>query len=191
MTAPLPAVPPEAVPPEAVPLDTGARTLWPVPADRPALRILPVPETEPPFDPDPCWDRPRLRAVRELPLDWTGGAGDAPGGAQPEPPSGPPGARRAAWRLVNAYLDVLHGRRPWEQLLPTSTPDGAEWLRRELAGPPQPTRRVRMQSLHVAEPTPGSAEVVVVLADHRGVWALALHLLHRDGTWRCDHFETV
>ncbi len=180
MTAPLPAEPLEP---------------WPVPADRPALRILPVPETEPPFDPDPCWNRPRLRAVRELPLDWTGGAVDPlavePAPTRPQPPSGPPGARRAAWRLVNAYLDVLHGRRPLEQLLHTATPDGAEWLRRELAGPPQPTRRVRMQSLHVAEPRPGSAEIVVILADHRSTWALTVHLLHRDGSWRCDHFETV
>lgn len=176
MTAPLPADP-----------DGPAH----LPAEHPALRILPAPDTEPPFDADPWQPRPRLRSVNELPLPWGRRPAGSPQPAPVQPPSGPPGARRAAWRLVNAYLDVLSGRRPLDQLLRTATPVGADCLRRELVGSPKPGRRISLQSVHVAEPMPGSAEVVVVLTDPATAWAVAVQLQHRAGQWRCAHFETV
>jgi hypothetical protein len=181
MTAPLPLEPAPFSAPAA-------------PAQRPMLRILPVPRTEPAFDPDPFWDRPHLHAVpdpgTELPLPWAH-RGRAEPATRTEPPSGPPGARRAAWRLANGYVDVLHGRRPPIQLTRFATADGSACLHRELAGRPEPGRQVRLQSLHVSEPVPGVAEAAAVLTAADQVWAVAFRLENRDGQWRCAHFETV
>lgn len=182
MATPLPADPlPEPIPgpyPRLVPDD-----------DRAALRVLPPPDTEPDHDPDPYWTCPRLSAVRTaLPLAWDAPVDDDAAGA--DLGEHPPGAQRAAWRLVNGYLEVLAGRRPASQLAGPATPAAARQL---IQVAPNPQLRLRLFRLHVIEQLPGRAEVVVLLTDlDRGqVLAIALRLVHADGAWRCADFQGI
>jgi uncharacterized protein DUF6459 len=158
-----------------------------LPDNDPAIRVCPVADTDPPYDRDPFWDRPRLRPVPE--------AVAAAPVADVEPPtgpeSGPPGAELAAHRLVHAYLDVLHGRRRPSQLTALATVRGTERLYRALGEPGQPWRRVRLGRLHVAEPLPGIAECAAVLREAGSAWALAFRLEHRGGAWQCTDADSV
>lgn len=179
MTTPLPADPPAPFPPMGAHL-----TAVPEPG---TLRILPVPDTEPDHDPDPYWARPRLAAVPgQLPLRWypSGGVDD-----DTDPPYRPPGAQRAAWLLINGYLEVLAGRRPASQLAGTATADAARQLSRVA---PDPRRRLRLYRLHVTEQQPGRADVVVLLDDVPAgrVSAIGMLLVHTDGGWRCADFQS-
>ncbi|GIL31284.1 Rv3235 family protein [Actinocatenispora comari] len=156
--------------------------------DRGALRVLPPPDTEPDPDPDPYWERPRLSAVgTELPLAWSPAADDSD---DADPAEHPPGAQRAAWVLINGYLEVLAGRRPASQLAGPATPAAARQL---IQVTPDPKRRLRLFRLHVIEQLPGRAEVVVLLTDldREQVFAVALRLVHLDGVWRCADFQDV
>ncbi|BCJ33343.1 hypothetical protein Athai_08460 [Actinocatenispora thailandica] len=181
MATPLPADPfPEPIPgpyPRLVPDD-----------DLGALRVLPPPDTEPDHDPDPYWVRPRLSAVAPRPPRARPAADDDADGA--DPGEHPPGAQRAAWLLINGYLEVLAGRRPASQLAGPATPAAARQL---IQVTPNPQRRLRLFRLHVIEQLPGRAEVVVLLTDlDRGqVLAIALRLVHADGSWRCADFQGV
>jgi hypothetical protein len=151
------------------------------------LRVLPAPDPEPPYDPDPYWERPRLRAVPDqLPIEWAGRA--RPGRGDATPPHEPPGARRAAWLLVNGYLDVLRGRRRAEQLAATAIGDGADQLRQVR---PRPGRRVRLHGLYVVQSVPGKAEVVVTLGDAGRISALTIQLVRHGNGWRCAHFQML
>lgn len=182
MATPLPVDPlPEPIPARSYPR--------PVEDDRATLRVLPPPDTEPEPDPDPYWMRPRLSAVgAELPLTWAPPADDTDDDADPD--EHPPGAQRAAWLLINGYLEVLAGRRPASQLAGTATPAAARQL---VQVTPNPQRRLRLFRLHVIEQLPGRAEVVVLLTDldREQVFAVALRLVHTDGAWRCADFQVV
>lgn len=156
MSSPLPCEPPPTQP-SAPPA--------PHPDQRPVLTIVSAPDCEPPFDPDPFWARPRLRPVPDVPEPPADRASAADRPMPDDHRPGPAGATLATRRLVAAYLDALHGRRPAAQLVRLATADGADHLRRALSAPISPRRRIRLQSLHVAEPLPGVAEAVDT---HRG-----------------------
>lgn len=158
-----------------------------LPDDDTAICVCPVTDTDPPYDRDPFWDRPRLRPVPQ-PV--------APQPARPapeaaEPAGGPPGAQLAAHRLVHAYLDVLHGRRRPSQLTALATVRGMERLQLALGEPGQPWRRVRLGRLHVTEPLPGIAECAAVLREAGSAWALAFRMEHRSGAWQCTDADSV
>jgi hypothetical protein len=170
---------------------------------RPLLRIRPAPDTEPPFDAEPQWTRPNLAVPDqhqpELPIVWKrrrrktslgvrcaaratlgGGAG------------GSPEARRAAHYFLTLYREVLHGLRPPRHLARLSTPDGLGHLTGDLGAPgPRRSRPSRLQSLHVAEPQAGIAEVAAVLDDGDRAWAVALRFERHDGSWLCAYFRSV
>jgi len=149
------------------------------------LRILPVPDTEPPADAEPYWaaGRPRLVREPELPLVRPHAA-PAPSAATP---AGVPGAELAARRFVRAYLDVLSGRRRVDQLAALSTEDCLVQLREDLTGQ---RHSVRVQRIRHTEPAPGVAECVAVIEDSDRNWALAFRLEHQGG-WRCVHLERI
>lgn len=157
------------------------------PRRRPSLRVLPAPDPEPPYDPDPYWERPRLRAVPDqLPIEWAGRARTGRGGATP--PNEPPGARQAAWLLANGYLEVLRGQRRAEQLAASGIGAGVDQLKEVR---PRPDRRVFLHGLYVVQSVPGKAEVVVTLRDAERISALTIQLVRQHTGWRCAHFQMV
>lgn len=167
MTVPIPVAPP-------VPL-------------HPRLRVVPAPDPDPPYDPEPYWERPRLRAVPDqLPIEWAGRSRRGRAGAAG--PAEPPGARQAAWLLVNAYLEVLRGRRRAGQLAATAVGEDVEQLR---AVHPQPDRHVTLRRLYVTGSVPDKAEVVVTLDEAGRVWALTIQLVRLPCGWRCAYFRMV
>lgn len=186
MTAPAQSMPASPVQPQPrMPVLSAVPAL--LPADDPAMRVCPVADTDPPYDRDPFWDRPRLRPVPE-PLSTPPATPEPP---VVEPATGPPGAQLAAHRLVHAYLDVLHGRRRLSQLTALATVRGMERLQLALGEPGQPWRRVRLAKLHVTEPLPAAAECIVLLHEASSVWALAFRLEHRGGAWHCTDADSV
>lgn len=179
------------------------------PAQRPLLTIRPAPDTEPPFDTEPRWTGPvetgPERRQPELPIAWKrhrrratrggrttrgGRAGACLGGT-----GGPPEARKAAHYFLTLYREVLHGLRPPRHLARLSTPDGLEHVTDDLGTPgPRRSRPSRLQSLHVAEPRPGIAEVTAVLDDGDRTWAVALRFERRAAEvsgWLCSYFRSV
>ncbi len=170
----------------------GRAALALAPAAAPALRLLAVPASEPPFD-DEVVSRPTLRLVpapvhrlvRALPapVDGLTGKGDLPD------------ARPFAQALVQRLLEVCGGVRPVPQLQRDTTPGLYAELERALlhrprtAGPRPGARDVR--SVHVQQPTFGVAEVCATVrrGDRWGAIALRLEAVH--GRWRCTRMTGV
>lgn len=172
----------------------------------PALRLLPAPPSEPPYD-DELVPRPVLRLVgasapvpaapivpvpRAMPVALRllpGGADDDEPGPVRTPRADLPSPRPFAHALVQRLLEVLAGLRPVAQLRPDTSLELFEELehavrRMPLTTGPRPTRR-DVRSLHVQEQEDGVAEVCATV--HRGsrAGALALRLEGVNGGWRC------
>jgi hypothetical protein len=188
---------------------------------RPAVRLRPAPSSEPPFTDEDVsrWPAPEqltldlFEATRRgagRPPDRRQRPGPTPAGparrpAGPLPPgalvTATPEATRAAHRFVGTCLEVLNGYRPPGQLRPLLDPASAADLLPELSratarsGPPRrrSTRPgVHLRRLRVCEPRPAAVEVAAVLAGTGGrVWAMALRLEHRRGTWLCTALQVL
>jgi hypothetical protein len=227
--------------------DTSAAV--PTPALRPAgpaIRLVPVPRSEPPTDEElqaSGLEAPALTTML-LPLDLPGGqrsrrrgrSGNETG-PPPAPRSDPPiasdrataveapsPARIATRRFLSTCLEVLGGFRPVTHLRPFCFPDrftdiaerllgkqprgavirsrGLAYQSRAMAGRAAPPRagrsnqtgpgdRVSVRRVQVCEAINGVAEIAVVLARREQVWAMALRMECRGGTWLCNHLEVL
>ena len=177
-------------------------------ADRPALRALAIPETEP--APDLGAYCGRLRGAEAvgvveqptLSLALVTAAGgfavnpvDPPYvsfGPRPTPSSELPDARAWAGRMVQAVLEILGGVRPVAQLVRWASADVYDGLQRRAALAtvrPRPARRAMVRSVRVCEPADGVVEASAVVVARGRVQAVALRLEGVDGRWRMTALE--
>lgn len=166
----------------------------------PALRLLPVPVSEPPYDDElPV----RLAAPATAPLGPLRGLAPAPlrlvpalppvvgdeDGPVRTPVSDLPPARPVARALVQGLLEVLAGVRPVSQLQRSTTPELFLQLEQVVHGRPRATgaRPVTgaVRSLHVQERPEGVAEVCATVRRGPRMAAIALRLEGVGGRWCC------
>jgi hypothetical protein len=151
----------------------------------PALRLRPVPVTEP---------QPALRVVPDvdpvtadphqtlLPLDLV-----LPPRRSPGLPAGEPAPRGFALRFTQAALEVIAGLRPPAQLQAWTTDDVHAALQHRHAAVLRAaarSRRLRVRSVHVATPREGVAEVAAVVGDDVRYRAMAFRMEDRNQRWR-------
>lgn len=167
----------------------------------PALRLLPVPVSEPPYDDE----LPRRTVPFTAPLGPLRGLAPAPLRLVPALPATPaedaaddlvrtpvsdlPPARPVAHALVQGLLEVLAGVRPVSQLQPGTTPELFAQLETFVHGRPRSagarplTGAVR--SLHVQERPEGVAEICATVRRGPRMAAVALRLEGIGGRWCC------
>lgn len=166
-----------------------------------ALRVLPLPTTEPPVV-DPRTVRgPSVFVQGSLAVDFSGPGAD-PGldecedhyfAEQPTPTALLPDPCAFAVGMVRTILEAMDGLRPPDQLARYVSPDVYATVHRRARLARRDTARrrqaARIRTVHVCQPADGVAELAVVL-QHRGrVRALALRLRGLDGRWRVCAFE--
>lgn len=165
----------------------------------PALRLLPVPVSEPPYDdelpvsaagPGPSRALGPLRSLGLLRLV-PEPASDDETEAGPTRPQGVrlPPARPVAHALAQGLLEVVAGVRPLAQLRTLADPELYARLERNLrllprAGGVRPTGGA-VRSLHVQERPEGVAEVCATVRRGARSAAVAFRLDAVDGAWRC------
>lgn len=175
----------------------------------PALRLLPAPPSEPPYD-DEIAVRPALRLVGAPFTARPTPAAPPPPAVCPVPPAlrlvpgraddddpGPartplaelPSPRPFAHALVQRLLEVLAGLRPVGQLQPDTSAELFEQLEQQVQAHrrpfgPRPTRR-DVHSVHVQEHADGVAEICATVRRGNRTGALALRLEGVNGGWRC------
>lgn len=182
-----------------------ASPLAPVSTGQPALRLLPVPPSEPPYDDElPGWHPslpvpvraapPRrssspLRLVPPLP------APDDDDGPVRTPRADLPSPRPFAHALVQRTLEVFAGLRPVSQLQRDTTLELYDELVRLVSSRPRPTGacppRSAVRSLHVQERPEGVAEVCATVQRGARAGAVALRLEGINGHWRCTELVGV
>lgn len=167
----------------------------------PALRLLPVPPCEPPYDdelpvrptvaPAPLGPLralapPPLRLVPALPATAADDDEDLP---RRTPVSDLPPARPVAHALVQGLLEVMSGVRPVSQLQRGTTPELFAQLEQVVHGRPRAVgaRPVTgaVRSLHVQERPEGVAEVCATVRRGPRLAAVALRLEGIGGRWTC------
>lgn len=176
-----------------------------------ALRLLPAPCSEPPYDDE----LPRVPALRLVPGT---GAGPATPPVSPtrlrvvpdvqltllglldEPPPRTPSAelpapRAFAHALVQRVLEIRAGLRPLPQLQRDTTPALFLELEKRMAGLPRATgsrpTRADVRSLHVQQRPDGVAEVCATVRRGARTVALALRLEGERGRWVCTDLVWV
>jgi hypothetical protein len=174
----------------ALPLDT-----------LPALRLLPVPSSEPPYDDElparPATARAPLGplialappALRLVPTPGGDLLDDDHSGPRRTPASELPPARPVAQALVQGLLEVVAGVRPVSQLQRGTSPELFERLEHLVHGRPRPegarpgTGAVR--SIHVQQQADGVAEVCATVRRGPRFATVALRLEGIRGRWCC------
>lgn len=168
----------------------------------PALRLLPVPPCEPPYDdelPARAVSAAPIGPLRTLtpaplrlvpPLEPTPAPrGDEEEGPRRTPAGDLPPARPVAHALVQGLLEVLAGVRPVTQLQRATTPTlYAELEQAVHAGPRSTGTRPltgAIRSLHVQERPEGVAEVCATVRRGPRMAAVALRLEGLGGRWTC------
>ncbi|WP_229795295.1 Rv3235 family protein [Actinoplanes campanulatus] len=168
---------------------------------RPAIRLRPVPRSDPPFDDESA---PQVWAPSLQPaLEWPGNAQRAPLGPPPATPTvaGASGdARLAARRFVHLCVEVLNGFRPAAHLRRMALPaEAADVVAKGLAGarraaelrragrprtrPPRRHAPVAVLRLTLCEPRPGAVEAAVTLVTGERTWAIAFRMELHQQTW--------
>ena len=173
----------------------------------PALRLLPVPVSEPPYDDElparavaPMTPIGPLRGLAPAPLRLvpalpTAVPDDEEDGPRRTPSSDLPPARPVAHALVQGLLEVLGGVRPVSQLQRTTTPELFTQLEQVVHSRPRAvgarplTGAVR--SLHVQERPDGVAEVCATVRRGPRMAAMALRLEGIDGRWCCTELAGI
>ena len=176
-----------------------------------ALRVLPVPDTDPPPEPSDGPDRGRsahLRAQADpaqgvlslvLTNRQSGGAhddlDDAPAGPRPTATRDLPVAAEWGRRLVQVLIEVMSGQRPPTQLLRWTSAEVYDAVLTQTLPRPRPgrhptRRRPRVSSVRVCEPLDGVAELSAFVRGQYRVQALALRLEGQDGRWLVTALET-
>jgi hypothetical protein len=168
------------------------------------LRLLPIPDTEPPPDAAPYAVRPVDRPGRDveqpeqqsLALSLVAGppvlrppVAVQSFGPRPTPTRELPDPRAWTRQLVQAMVEVLSGARPPAQLARWTSPDVYAGLQRRISGHGLTARtgwgrRSVVRSVHVCEPADGVVEASTVLVGSERVRAIALRLEGVDGRWR-------
>lgn len=168
------------------------------------LRLVPAPQSEPPYDdegrsgfcPDPPAMRGAVQGALALPLPAALSAPAHPrlrvlGPADAAGPlgSGPPPVARWAGSFVQAIVEVLCGRRPFQQMVRWTSADVFEQLRRHASRPWRVQHLPSPKSVHWSEPCAGVAEVSCVIQVDARRHAVALRLEDHRGRWRCTALE--
>ena len=164
----------------------------------PALRLLPVPVSEPPFD-DELPARPVIRRAPLGPLRALPPLRLVPAAAPDEEEDGQiplrtalgdlPASHPVARALVQGLLEVLAGVRPIAQLRRRTSPE--LYARLELAvAQRRPSTGLRptsyaVRSLHIQERPEGVAEVCATIRRGARAAAVALRMEGVDGQWCC------
>ena len=171
----------------------------------PALRLLPVPVSQPPYDDElPAQPAARraplgpLRALAPVPLRLVP---DLPPTLEHDettlrtPTRDLPPARPVAHALVQGLLEVLAGVRPVSQLQRGTTPELFEQLERVVHSRPRPVgaRPVTgaVRSLHVQQRPDGVAEVCATVRRGARMAAVALRLEGVGGRWCCTELAGI
>lgn len=180
---------------------------------RPQLRILPIPDTEPPaLRPDVCgsdgsgspvgtrlgglvWDRPGSETYVQgvLAVDFRGQHDDPVFGPQATASVDLPDPAEWARRMIRAILEAMDGLRPSDQLTRWVAPDIHARIHRRGSLSRRRHERVRhvtdIRTVRVCVPADGIAEVAAVVVHQARVRALALRLSGVDGRWLITAFE--
>jgi hypothetical protein len=151
------------------------------------LRVLPVPDSEP-----PPLGRPPARAIEcgrhvqlRLVVDDHPRAASLP--ATPVGPDGRPDATEFAGRIAQAVLDVVAGHRPAHQVLRWLRPDVFDTVRRRASlatSGHAVSRRPVVRSLRLCPVHPDAVEVAAVVVDGRRARAMAMRLDAVGSRWR-------
>jgi hypothetical protein len=184
-----------------------------------ALRRLPVPASEPPYDDERTGTRgagvpavqgtlalafllpsglpttpvtpPELRLVPARPeAEEQADAVDF--GPQPTATADLPEARGWAGRFAQALVEVLAGDRPLAQLVRWTSTAVYDEVSGLIAGPGvarSDAARGVVRSVHVSEPTDGVAEICALVRRGARSTAVALRLEGLDGRWQCTALE--
>ena len=173
-----------------------ADTSW-VPADArpgaPALRILPIPRTDPLPCPAPVPQPDEDYVQGTLAVDFRREHDDTYFGPQATGFPDLPEPEQWARRMIQVTLEVVDGLRHPDQLTRWVTPD----IHQRLARRGQLARRRHQRQRHATGvralllccPADGVAEVSAVITHHGRVRALALRLAGVDGRWLITAFE--
>jgi uncharacterized protein DUF6459 len=168
-------------------------------APRPALRLLPAPVSDPPYDDErepvaPPTDGSLALAFpppREaLPLRLV-----PPARPRPQAPEGAvlPDVRAWGARLSQAIVEVLSGSRPAAQLSAHASFDVLQqlerWSGRFSGRATAPARNPRVMSVHVCEPGPGIAEACASVDTGPRRRAFAMRLEVKSGHWELTALE--
>ncbi len=170
----------------------------------PTLRILPIPDTEPPPDcapfvgarADPA-DRagprqPTLALALVTTPEESSGLPFERFGPRPTATSELPDPEAWARRMVQAVLEALSGVRPVAQLVRWTSLDVYAGLQRRsalAAARPRPGRRAVVRSVRICQPADGVVEACAVVVARGRVQAVALRLEGLDGRWRMTALE--
>lgn len=180
----------------------------------PALRALPVPDTEPAPEAAPVERTSWLRsgAARTPGRDVQGvltllvsepsdnqdqDEEDDDGPVRPRTTASCDLPAPAQWgrRLVQVVIEVLAATRPASQLVRWSTQDVYDQIVSRIACGPRPAAgtprpRLTVCSVRVCEPADGIAEVSAVIRGQHRVQAVAVRLEGRDGRWVLTALQT-
>lgn len=165
----------------------------------PALRVLPIPRTDPPAHdgapslsagPDGVAD---AYVQGTLAVDFRRDCDDSFFGPQATGSQELPDPQLWARRMITAVLEVVDGLRPAEQLTRWVTPE----IYQRIARRGQLARRRHQRQRHVSSvraltlccPADGVAELSVVVTHHGRVRAIALRLAGVDGRWLITALE--
>lgn len=159
------------------------------------LRVLPIPDNEPP--PLPRGVRPEAPDPRFvqglLAVDFHLEGDDTFFGPQSTHRSDLPDPDAWARRLITAILEAMDGVRPAGQLSRWTAPDIRDRIARRgiLARQRQqrPGGAHRVRALRVCEPADGVAEIAAVISHRARVRALALRMTGVDGRWLITALE--
>jgi hypothetical protein len=174
---------------------TASMSDLPRPVAFPRLRLVPPPRVDGPYDdeqpepapplvdgtlalsfPPPCRVSVPLRLV-------------PPAECEPRPAGVAPSARGMSLRLARAIAEVLAGARPPQQLCDVATLEVMHQLERNAGrlGSRRrgPAAQPRVLSVHVSEPTNGTAEACAVVDTGPRRRALAFRVEIVRGCWRC------
>ncbi len=154
------------------------------------LRVVPVPQTEPPVQTVlyPLSPRHRLPGyVQEmLAVDFAPEPDDGYFGPQPTRSAHLPMPVPWADRMVRLLLEVIDGTRPSSQVRRNLDPEIHERVARAGVVARQSRRRPRphvVLAVRVCEPTDGVAEVAAVVRTGARSRALAMRMVGIDGRW--------
>lgn len=159
------------------------------------LRILPIPDNEPPPLPRGVHpDAPDPRFVQGcLAVDFQLEGHDELFGPQSTGRADLPDPEAWAQRLLTAILEAMDGVRPAGQLSRWISPDIRERITRRGILARQRHQRPggahRVRALRVCEPADGIAEVAAVISHRARVRAVALRMTGVDGRWLITALE--
>ncbi|USQ78712.1 Rv3235 family protein [Ornithinimicrobium faecis] len=159
------------------------------------LRVLPIPDNEPPPLPRGMHpDAPDPRFVQGcLAVDFQLEGHDELFGPQSTGRADLPDPEAWAQRLITAILEAMDGVRPAGQLSRWISPDIRDRITRRGILARQRHQRPggahRVRALRVCEPADGIAEVAAVISHQTRVRALALRMTGVDGRWLITALE--